>query len=149
MFTENGIEIDPERLSQVLHQADVLTIAFPLFPERVLFDMRSNESDGPMVAIVEPVASVQDRYLWLGKHRGSFGAPEAFSFFAWPHTIRSLIERDVLVPLRERLQAASPDAVAVFEDVMARLRRREIEAIAGAIRGADPWRALWERQSAA
>ena len=148
MFTENGIEIDPERLNQVLHHADVLTVAFPLFPERLLFDMRSNDTDGPMVAIVEPVASVQDRYLWLGKHRGSFGAPEAFSFFAWPHTIRSLIERDVLAPLRERLQAASTDAAGVFEDVMARLRQRELQAMADAVRGADPWRALWERPAA-
>jgi hypothetical protein len=149
MFTENGIQIDPERLHQVLTQADVLTVAFPLFAERLLFDTRTNATDGPMVAIVEPVASVQDRYLWLGKHRGSFGAPEAFSFFAWPHTIRSLVEEDVLRPLRDRLEASSPDASAAFDDVMARLRRKELDAIAGAIRGSDPWRALWERHPAA
>ncbi len=148
MFTENGIEIDPERVSQVLRQADVLTIAFALFPERVLFDTRTNATDGPLIAIVEPVASVQDRYLWLGQHRGGFGAPEAFSFFSWPHSIRSLIDRDILAPLRERLEAASPDTSEVFDDVMTRLRRRELTAIADAIRGADPWRTLWERHAA-
>jgi hypothetical protein len=148
VFTENGIEIDPERVHQVLTHADVLTIAFPLFPERLLFDMRTNGADGPLVAIVEPVATVQERYLWLGKHRGGFGAPQAFSFFAWPHTVRSLIERDVLRPLRERLVASSPDAATVFDDVMERLRQREILAMKGAILGADPWRTLWERQAA-
>jgi hypothetical protein len=148
MFTENGIEIDPERVHQVLTQADVLTIAFPLFPERVLFDTRTNGADGPLVAIVEPVATVQERYLWLGKHRGGFGAPEAFSFFAWPHTVRGLIERDILAPLRERLEAASPDAAAVFDQVMARLQRRDVEAIRDAIRGDAPWRTLWERDAA-
>ena len=148
MFTENGIEIDPERVHQVLTQADVLTIAFALFPERVLFGTRTNGTDGPLIAIVEPVTSVQERYLWLGKYRGGFGAPEAFSFFAWPHTVRGLIERDILAPLRERLVAASPDAAAVFDEVMARLRRRELFAIKGAILGEDPWRTLWERAAA-
>jgi hypothetical protein len=148
MFTENGIEVDPERVQQVLESADVLTIAFALFPERVLFDTRTNRTDGPLVAIVEPVASVQERYLWLGKHRGSFGAPEAFSFLAWPHTVRGLIERDILAPLRQRLEAASPDASRVFDDVMARLQRRELFAIRDAIRGEDPWRTLWERDAA-
>jgi hypothetical protein len=148
MFTENGIEIDPERLNQVLRQADVLTIAFPLFPERLLFDTRSNGADGPLIAVVEPVASVEERYLWLGKHRSGFGAPEAFSFFAWPHTIRSLIERDVLAPLCERLDAASPESSKVLEDVMARLHQREVHAIRDAIRGAEPWRTLWEADAA-
>jgi hypothetical protein len=148
MFTENGIEIDPERLNDVLRQADVLTIAFPLFPERLLFDTRASQTEGPMVAIVEPVASVQERYLWLGRHRGSFGAPQAFSFFAWPHTVRSLIERDLLAPLRHRMVNASPDAAEAYEAVMAQLRAREIEAIRDAIRGNDPWRSLWERAAA-
>lgn len=145
MFSENGIEIDPERVNEVLRGADVLTVAFPLFPERLLFDTRTNGSDGPMVAIVEPVASVQERYHWLGQHRGGFGAPEAFSFFAWPHTIRSLLERDILGPMRERLVESSPEAGPVFDGVLAQLRRLELQAIGVAIRGGDPWRALWER----
>ncbi len=145
MFTENGIEIDPERVNEVLRSADVLTIAFPLFPERLLFDTRTHGEAGPMVAIVDPVASVQDRYHWLGQHRGDFGAPEAFSFFAWPHTIRSMLERDILGAMRERLVESSPGIITSFNDALARLRRRELEAIGGAIRGDDPWRALWER----
>lgn len=148
MFTENGIELDPERVNQILRQADVLTIAFPLFPERVLFDTRTNGVDGPLIAVVEPVASVEERYLWLGKHRSGFGAPEAFSFFAWPHTVRSLVERDILAPLRERLVSASPDAAGVFDEVMGRLRERERIAIRDAIVGEDPWRTLWERDAA-
>ena len=145
MFTENGIDIDPERVNQVLHNADVLTVAFPLFADRVIFDTRTKGDVGPLVAIVEPVASVQERYHWLGQHRGAFGAPEAFSFFAWPHTVRSMMERGILEPMRRRLLDASPAAAIEFDDVMAELRRREIEAMGDAIRGAEPWRALWSR----
>ena len=140
MFTENGIEIDPEHVNYVLNNADVLTIAFPLFSERLLFDTRTQGSEGPMVAIVEPVASVQERYHWLGQHRGGFGAPTAFSFFAWPHTIRSLVERDVLAPLRERLEA---DARESLDAALAEALAAETTAIREMIRGSEAWPAVW------
>lgn len=145
MLTENGLEIDVEQVHEVLRHADVLTIAFSLFPERLLFDVRTNEQEGPLAAIVEPVASVQERYLWLGKHRGHFGAPQAFSFFMWPHTVRSLIDRDVLAPMRDRLAALSPEAPAVFEKLLSTLGQREREAMAEAINGEGQWRPLWEQ----
>lgn len=145
MLTENGLEIDVDRVHEVLRQADVLTIAFSTFPERVLFDARFSDDEGPLAAIVEPVASVQERYLWLGKHRGNFGAPQAFSFFVWPHTVRSMVERDVLAPLRARLAAASPDANAAVDHLLEQLLERERQAMAEAIRGEGPWRSLWQR----
>ncbi|MCK9519411.1 MAG: hypothetical protein M0R74_10390, partial [Dehalococcoidia bacterium] len=102
MLTENGIEVDMDAVQQILGTADVLTIGFATFPERLLVDTRSTPETGPMVAVVPPVANVQERYLWLGQHRGAFGMPKGFSFFVWPHSIRGLNERDVLAPLRER-----------------------------------------------
>ena len=57
------------------------------------------------------MASVQERYLWLGQHRGTFGAPEAFSFFVWPQSIESLMESSVLAPLRARLTPVAREAL--------------------------------------
>jgi hypothetical protein len=123
-----------------------VTIGFATFPERLLIDTRTNATEGPLVAIVPPVASVQERYLWLGKHRGSFGSPEAFTFFVWPHTVRYLVETDMLAPLRARLVAVSPEADAVLATTLTRLldieRRVTIEAIRG---GTDAWVTVWER----
>lgn len=145
MFTDNGLGIDREALDEVLRKADVLTIGFVAFPERLLIDARSNQWEGPLVAVAEPVASVQERYLWLGQHRGSFGVPEAFSFFIWPHSVRTLVESGVLAPLRERLAAVSTGSNDALDATLARFLDLEQEAWRGAIRGDEHWGTVWQR----
>ncbi|MFN0095846.1 MAG: hypothetical protein ACKVVT_13860, partial [Dehalococcoidia bacterium] len=103
MLTENGLVIDREAMEDVLRRADVLTIGFTTFPERVLVDFRHRPGIEPWSGIVEPVATVQERYAWLGRERGTLGAPQAFSFFIWPNSLRMLIETDVLATVRQRL----------------------------------------------
>ena len=147
MLGENGLTVDLDAVAEVLHRADVLTIGFTTFPERLLIDTRSNDQAGPMSAIVGPVATVQERYLWLGQHRGMFGAPQAFSFFVWPHTIQNLVERDVLAPMRERLAEGSAGACAELDRLLQQLTTREEEAIRDAVRGTEAFQTLWQRAS--
>jgi len=142
MRTENGIEIDLEALNQLLQRADVLTIGFTLFRERILIDTRANDRQGQLATMVEPVAAVQERYLWLGRHRGAFGAPEAFSFFVWPQTVRGLLDRQVLAPLRARLDN---DAIAQLDLALDEAASHERKAMAAAVRGDETWPAIWER----
>lgn len=146
MLTENGLEIDLEAVRDIQGRADVLTVGFTLFPERLLIDTRSRGDEGPLVAIVAPVQTVQERYLWLGKHRGSFGAPEAFSFFVWPCTVRTLVANDVLAPVRARLAQASAEAEPGLQQLLERLLELERQAMRAAVRGDEPWKPLWERR---
>lgn len=145
MRTENGITIDEEALEKLLTAADIVTIGFTLFPERLLVDTRSNDRDPQFADMVEPVASVQERYMWLGKHRGGFGAPEGFGFFVWPQTVRGMIERDALAPLRARLEPAIRQDLDIALATAAELERR---AMVEAVRGSDRWPAVWERGAA-
>lgn len=149
MLSEHGREPDLAAIRDVLEGADVLTVGFALLPERFVVDTRSREGEGPLLAIVEPVASVQERYLWLGKHRGGFGVPEAFSFFVWPQTVRSLVERDVLAPLRARLREVPSDADGALEASLEALLAREREAFREAVTGSDGWQTVWQRAGAA
>jgi hypothetical protein len=144
MLGDYSIEIDREAVEQMLKTADVLVVGFALFGERLLIDTRTNENTGPMVAIVEPVGGVQERYRWLGRHRGMFPLPEGFSFLAWPNTIRMLDEEGVLDTIRERVASSSNDGGETFDKAMAKLREMEGEAIRGAIRGDAPWKTLWQ-----
>lgn len=141
MRSENGLTLDMDAVTQLLEKSDVLTIGFPLFAERLLVDTRSNEQQGQFVSMVEPVGNVQERYMWLGKHRGSFGAPEGFAFFVWPHTVRGLIDRDILAPLRARL---SPEAIAALDDALTEATLAETRAVKEMIRGGDAWPAVWQ-----
>ena len=145
MQTENGIVIDRAALERLLTQSDLITIGFTLFPERLLVDTRTNDHEGQFVEMVQPVASVQERYLWLGKHRSTFGAPEGFAFFVWPHTVRYLVETDALAPLRARL---SPEARENLEVGVATALELERQAMRDVLRGAEGWPAVWERGAA-
>lgn len=142
MLTENGTEFDHEALRQVLEQADVLTIGFSTFPQRLLVDTRTREGEGPLATIVEPVTSVQERYLWLGKHRGSFGAPEGFSFFIWPRSVRALVEGDALAPLRNRL-AHSSEALTALDAALATAGELEAQALRNLVAGGEGWHTVW------
>lgn len=146
MLTENGIDFDHDALRQVLEKADVLTIGFSTFPQRLLVDTRTRADEGPFAAIVEPVASVQERYLWLGKHRGSFGAPEGFSFFIWPRTVRALMEGDALAPLRRRI-AQSGEALAALDAALETARELEVQALRNLVAGGEGWHTVWTRGS--
>ena len=145
MRTENGMDLDHEALAKLLTSADLITIGFTLFPERMLIDTRSNEKDGQFADMVEPVATVQERYLWLGQHRSGFGAPEGFAFFIWPQTVRGLIERDILAPLRARLD---PEARTALEVALATALELERQAMMEAVRGSERWPTVWEREAA-
>jgi len=144
MRSENGIDIDVEALNRVLTTADVLTIGFSLFPHRLLIDTRSNATTPQFAGIVEPVANVQERYLWLGQHRGGLGAPQAFSFFIWPRSIATLAEGDAFAPLLARLDRSTRDDL---DAALERAARLEYAGTIAAIRGDEAWPALWERHA--
>lgn len=148
MRTEHGMDIDRESLDHVLANADVLTIGFTTFPQRLLIDTRSGSQSGPLVTLVDPVGSVQERYLWLGKHRGEFPAPQAFSFFVWPQTVRSMVERDALQVMRRRLADTPGNGVEQLDRALDQLRTIEDAEFRRAVRGEGHWRTLWQRTPA-
>jgi hypothetical protein len=144
MLTENELNFDRDAANEVLASADVLTVGFTTFPERLLIDFRANEKDGPLATLVPPVATVQERYLWLGRHRGRFGAPQAFTFFVWPHTVRTLLEREILAPARARIDGTR--AATQLDATLQELAALEREAFRAAVRGdEDAWKTIWQR----
>lgn len=143
MLTENGLTIDQGDVDRVLANADVITIGFPTLAPRLLIDARSSDSAGPMAALVETVRSVEERYLWLGRNRGMFGAPREFTFFMWPHTIRRLLETGALSVLRRRLETLPGDGAAQLDRALSDLRILERDLFRAAIRGEQPWHTIW------
>ena len=137
--------VDLEELKNVVDNADVFTIGFRLFPERLIVDTRSEGEAGPVVRVVEPVTSVEERFFWLGKERPQFGAPERFSFFIWPHSVRYFEESGLGELIRQRLSSEDADRqLAESEQSLYALERRaEVDAILG-----RNYHSLWERATA-
>jgi predicted dienelactone hydrolase len=143
VYTENGLLVDLAEVEKVVDLCDVFTVVFGMIPERLLVDTRSEGEEGPLVALVEPVASVEERFHWLGQRRPAFGPPERFMFFIWPHSIDFLEESGVAARIGRRCEATGhSEAVTMLEKVMAELRQKEQEAILEAIKG-DSFRTLW------
>jgi hypothetical protein len=152
MYTENGLMVDLAQIEHIVREADVFAVGFRLFEERVLIDTRHDEHDPegpcglPMMAIVDPVATIEERFFWLGQQRPSLGMPKNFMFFVWPHSIRYLEESGVWDRIARRVigsgfEGAAETCEAALED----LRRREYRATCDAISGPS-YRTLWGSQ---
>lgn len=140
MYTENGVVIDLDQVRRVIRESDVFTIAFRLFPERLIVDTRAEPADErcstPMVAIVDPVATVEERFFWLGQHRPSLGTPQNFMFFYWPHSVGYLAESGIWAAVRGRvvsddIAGSSETCNAALADLIDRERRANVDAIQG------------------
>ena len=139
-------------ITEIVRHADVFAVSFRLFPERLLIDTRYDDDDPtgkcslPMVAIVDPVESVQERFFWLGQHRPSLGMPKSFQFFFWPHSVRYIEESGVWDRVRNRMISSRfAGARETCDDALRDLYAREHAATVEAIRG-PRYETLWEAQ---
>jgi hypothetical protein len=141
--------IDLEEVRKVVETCDVFTMGFRLFPERLIIDTRVNDQAGPMAEVVEPVSTVEERFFWLGQRRPSFGVPQQFTFFVWPHSIGYLEESGLMDKIRQRIYPADDngDIGQQVAKAMHRLIVLEKQATADAILGRI-YHTLWERAAA-
>jgi hypothetical protein len=143
LFTENGVLIDLEEVGKVVDTCDVFTVGFRMFPQRVIIDTRETGEVGPMVQVVEPVDSVEERFHWLGRERPAFGAPERFAFFVWPHSLEFFGSSGLPQRLRDRLRASErPEVARMADEALEELRRLERQAVQQALAG-EGYHTLW------
>jgi predicted dienelactone hydrolase len=135
--------VNLSEVERVVDQCDVFTVVFRMFPERLLVDTRHTAEEGPLVALADPVASVEERFHWLGQERPRFGPPERFMFFPWPHSIVFFEQCGIADHIRRRCEASGrTEAVATFERVMADLKEKERQVTLAAIKGED-FHTIW------
>jgi hypothetical protein len=143
LFTENGVMIDFEELNKVVDECDVFTVGFRMFPQRLVVDTRNSDNEGPMLEVVEPVNTVEERFFWLGKRRPSFGVPERFTFFVWPHSQGFFVESGLADRIRQRVEPADRSETAgSVDEALAELERLEMGAIQDALTGRN-YHTLW------
>lgn len=142
MYTEHGLLVDIKEIDNIVSNADVFAVGFRLFPERLLIDTRYDDGDPqgssatPLVAIVDPVQSVQERFFWLGQQRPTLGMPRNFMFFFWPHSVRYLEESGIWERIKHRVVSSGFGGAAetcdeALRDLLARERKATVEAITG------------------
>ncbi len=147
MNDDFGVDLD--EVNKVLDLAEVLVIRFHLIPKRLLVDFRTRPGVPPLVQVVPPAESIEDRFRSIKRLRPDFPAPEKVMSFNWPRSMEVLLNSGVWQRLVDRVGALGGDEVT--DDcgkAMQTLLAEERHEVMGAIRGANHYRTLWERQRA-
>jgi hypothetical protein len=146
MYSENGVLIDLEDVAKLVSEADVFTVGFASFPERLIVDTRSDMKETPMVKVVEPASGPRDRLAWLQRRRPSLGAPRAFTFMAWPHSPSFMQETGVWDRIRSQVNAANDLSIEVqCDQALRELEDLDMKATLAVLRG-ERCLTLWPRE---
>lgn len=136
MYSENGVQVDFAEITKVIETAEVFVVGFSNFAERLLIDARWNESETPLVQVVEPSSGARQRLAWLKRRRPSLGAPESFIFFAWPHSAGFMKETGVWDQIVKRVVGDWDPAVKPqCETAIRQLENLEHAATLAVLRG--------------
>ena len=136
-----------ERMFEIVDAAEVLTIGFSLFTDRLLTDFRSSDIVPPLVRVVQPLGSADERIREIRRERPSLGSPERFYFFVWPRSVDALVQFGVWGRIADRLgQTNHPglgNSVQGALDTLVQLERDEkVQAIRG-----PRYRTLWQAKA--
>ncbi len=140
---DNDFNIDLVDIATTIHANDVITIRFVAVGQRLLLDFRATEIDGPLVKVVEPVKSVEERYRMLKKLRPRFSSPERIVSIWWPRFAYSLESTGIWAAVMERVtESGHVDAVRSAEETLSELLKLERGQQRDAVRG-DGFKTLW------
>jgi hypothetical protein len=147
MSDEFGVDLD--EVFKVIDTADVLVVRFHLIDKRLLVDFRTKAGVLPLVKVVPRAESVEDRFRSIKRLRPELPLPEKVMSFHWPRSVPVMLNSGVWQHLVDRVSSLGDDETTdscgrAMEELLA-LERREVF---GAIRGADHYQTIWERQRA-
>lgn len=145
---DNDFSIDLADIASTVRTSEVITVRFVAVGQRLLLDFRTTELDGPLVRVVEPVKSVEERYRSLKRMRPRFGAPEKIVAVWWPRFASSLRPTGVWEAVMERVsETGHVGAVRKAEEALDELVELERTQQRSAITGAG-FRTLWSASPA-
>lgn len=145
MKSENGLGLELPEVYKAIDLSEVLVISLPHLTNRLLFDVRVRDGQGPLIRLAPPVRSPEERFAYLRRLRPSFSDPEKYVFIQWPLGIQSLVADRVWQRITEHCEAAGgPEARRRCDDLMQRLHELDRHEDVEAIRGQN-YRTLWPR----
>lgn len=136
--------VDLNAVFGVIDTAEVITFRFVTIPQRLLFDTRHNETEGPLLTLVPRASSLEERFKAIKQLRPRFSLPEKISSIWWPKYVRSLAECGAWDRIVQRIDACGYPVVAErANDVYREMERKERAEVFNAITGAG-YDSLWQ-----
>jgi hypothetical protein len=137
--------IDMRAVLKVIDSSDVIIFRFVTIPQRLLFDTRHNEMEGPLLKLVPRAASLEERIKAIKQIRPRFKLPENISAIWWPKYIHSLADCGIWDRVLRRLGSCGyPQIADRAADVFREMEAKERAEVYNAITGAG-YHSLWQR----
>ena len=143
MDSDYGIDFDA--IFEVIDSAEVITFRFVTVPQRLLFDARHTEMEGPLLKLVPRANSLEERFKAIKQLRPRFKLPEKITAIWWPRYIQSLVDCGVWERILGRIRSSGfPQLAQDYEQVLQELVQRERAETLNAITGAG-YHTVWQR----
>ncbi len=144
MYMDAEFPVNVSHVTRVVDEAEVFVVGFMLFPERLLVDARATPDEGPIVKVVEGVASIDERYQSIREMRPNFPLPERLIFFVWPRSVLALERLSIWGRILDRLETLGfgigEDCAIAFDELQRLEKAQAVAAVSGA-----GYSAIWER----
>ena len=138
--------VDVSEIGRVIDSADVVVVRFAILEERLLIDYRTNDQDGPLIAVVPRAGSVEERFKSLKKLRPRFPLPEKITSFMWPRHFDTFRDCGLCSRIQERLiSLGGDDMAASCHEAFEHLHQTERAEVFAAIKGGDGYETIWQR----
>ena len=139
--------LDMDEATRVIDSADVLVVRFAILDKRLLVDIRTDDHNGPLIAVVDKAGSVEERFKSLKKLRPRFPLPEKIMSFMWPRHIGTFRLSGLAQRITDRLVSVGGEDMAAQADKdFDELAGREKREVDTAIRGGDSYQTHWARR---
>src|SRR6059036_2663231 len=128
--------LDIGEVTKVINDSEVLVVRFAIVNKRLLVDSRTNDQDGPHIAVVDRAGSIEERFKALKKMRPRFPLPDKIMSFMWPRHIETFRKSGLWDKIQERLVSLGGEPMLercakAFEDLAHEERIEVLMAIRG------------------
>jgi len=138
--------LDINEVARVIDSADVIVVRFAILDKRLLIDARTNEQEGPIIAVVAKAGSVEERFKALKKLRPRFSLPDKIMSFMWPRHMETFRKSGLWQKIEARMvQLGGDEMTKRCNEVFEELSKQERAEVLAAIRGGEGYQSLWER----
>ncbi len=142
MEPEYGVDL--KEVFKAIDTAEVLVVRFAIINKRLLIDTRASDDEGPLIRVVPPAASIEERFKTIKQLRPRFHVPERLMSFIWPRHVQTMVDSGVWERITERLAGMGYVGTQEACDLaLAELRREERAEELAAVTGDDHYQTLW------
>ena len=128
---------------RAISEADVLVVGFGWLAERLLADLRSNQTADPFIRVVQPVRTPNDRLRQLKALRPTFDTPESFIFLPWAGRVDAFVQARLFDRILDRCQG-DETTLRQARQALRELLALDQEDLRQAILGGEKYHALYE-----